>query len=307
MSYLDNYRDRIDFRAPASGGSYESRMTDNIRADWEKNPSYRKVLVEFPNDTKKNIRIQTAKKSVGVDKIYVHPDDKLEPGAIIASLQNYAWLVLDTRYIGHVFQQANIVRINRVLKWVVNNTVVNQQVRVKSYSRVDGIDEFYYFTTPENTINIFLPYSELTSTIKRDQRFMIDKLPYKISKIDNFTHAGVTILFAIEDIRNPNDTDDIADYTGIVEPFPPDELLLLGEDTIRYGDDETYMLIEDGRPVIPNWSIQEEPSFVTLTVEDGVATLEVDFSLEHIGKIIVLEAEYNGEEYSKSILVVSLV
>ena len=67
------------------------------------------------------------------------------------------------------------------------------------------------------------------------------------------------------------------------------------------------MLVVGDIPVEADWSIQGEPSFVVLTVEDGVATIEVDFSLEHIGKIIVLQAYYNEEEYLKSILVISLV
>ena len=307
MSFFDQYRKRVEHRAPTSGESYEERMIDNIRADWEKNPSYREVSVLYPDGITKKVKIQTAKKTVGVDKIYVHPDYRLVSGSIILSLQDYAWLVLDTQFIGHAFQQVNMVRINRTLKWVVNHTVVTQQVRIKNYSRVDGIDEYYYFTTPENTINIFMPHSELTNTIKRDQRFMIDKLPYKISKIDNFSHVGVTVLFAVEDIRNPNDTDEIADYTEIANPLPVDEPVVLGKDSIRYGDDESYMLVVGDIPVEADWSIQGEPSFVVLTVEDGVATIEVDFSLEHIGKIIVLQAYYNGEEYLKSILVISLV
>lgn len=307
MDYFDKYAERIRVQGTLTGESYEERMIAGMRKDWEANPSFRKVCVEFPDGTTQQIRIQTAKKTVGMDKIYVHPDDKLVSGAIILELQEYAWLVLDTRYIGHVFQQANIVRLNRTLQWIQNNIIVNQQVRVKSYSRVEGTDEYYYFTTPENTINIFLPQSEKTMQIERDERFMIDKIPYKVSKKDNFTHIGVTILFATEDIRHPNDTDEIADYIGLPTEVPIGVYYIEGAPTIRYGDYEEYILKLDGTIITPVWSLLNSPEWATLTVEGDMASIEVEFSSEHLGKTLVLQATHEAQTHVKSIMVSSLV
>jgi hypothetical protein len=306
MDYFDKYAERLRVQGTSTADSYEDRMIAGMRQDWEKSPSYRKVCVEFPDGTTQPIRIQTAKKTVGMDKIYVHPDDKLVSGAIILNLQEHAWLVLDVRYIGHVFQQANTVRINRTLQWIQDGELLTQQIRAKSYSRVDGIDEFYTFTTPENTINLFLPQSEKTNKIKRDHRFMIDGIPYKISKVDSFTYVGVNVLFAIEDLKHETDTDEIADYE---EPtvIPEGEYIIQGPASIKYGDYEEYTLQVDGTVITPSWSVLDSPSWLTLSVIDDIATIEIEFDSAHIGKNIVLQAEHEGITYIKSVMVSSLV
>lgn len=306
MDYFDKYAERLRVRGTSTADSSEDRMIAGMRQDWEKSPSYRKVCVKFPDGTTQSIRIQTARKTVGMDKIYVHPDDKLVSGAIILNLQEYAWLVLDIRYIGHVFQQANTVRINRTLQWIQDGELLTQQIRVKSYSRVDGTDEDYYFTTPEDTINLFVPQTVHTNKIRRDYRFIIDGTPYKISKVDRFTYVGVNVLFAVEDLKHEGDTDEIADYE---EPtiIPAGEYIINGSALIKYGDYEEYTLQLDGTILTPTWSILNNPSWASLSVVDNIATIEVEFSSEHIGKNIVLQAEYASIIYTKSIIVSSLV
>lgn len=307
MDYFDRYAERMRVRGPLTATSEEDRMIASMRQDWESNPSFRLVCVKFPNGTTKQIRIQTSRKTVGMDKIYVHPDDALESGCIILSLQDYAWLVLDVRYIGHVFQQANIVRINRTLKWIDNNAILETMVRVKGYSRVDGVDEYYYFTIPENTINIFLPKTEQTVTINRDRRFIIDGLPYKVSKVDNFTHTGVTILFAMEDLGHENDTDEIADYVEITPETPVDTYVIEGLDILPYGGVGEYTLTVNNTTVTPIWSMLDSPAYAYLVVDGSIATITIESSLKHIGKVVVLQAVYEEQTYLKSILISSLV
>ena len=201
MNYLDKYSERLRARGTSTSMSVQDGITNTIRRDWDVSPSAVVVKVTNPEQVERRVRIQTAKKTVGIDKIYIHPDDELHSGDVIHTLQDFSWLVLDTKLIGHIYKQANIVRINRILKWVHKGEVLEQPARVKNFSRVDGVDEYFHFTMPENTLNIFFPLSERTATIRRDERFMIDKLPYKVTRVDNFTYTGITVLFVVEDIE----------------------------------------------------------------------------------------------------------
>lgn len=306
MDYFDKYAERMRVTGTLTATGHETRITDGLRRDWETSPSYRKVCVDFPDGSTQQIRIQTARKTVGVDKIYVHPDDKLMSGCVILSLQEYSWLVLSTSYIGHIYQQANIVRLNRRIKWIENNTLHDVPAWVKNYSRVDGVDEYYYFTTPENTINIFLPRTDAVELIHRDHRFMIDKIPYKVSRVDNFTHVGATILFAIEDIRNPGDTDEIADYIEIAPAPEPTEIYLDGPTEIIYGDSESYMLKNETDVLPAVWSI-DTVDWATSETINNILTVNIANSREHIGKSLLITASYNDIDYTKAILVKSLI
>lgn len=307
MDYFDKYAERMRVRGTLTATSEENRMVDAMRADWENNPSFKRVCVEGPDHKVRSVRIQTTKKTVGMDKIYVHPDDAIHSGDIILSMQDFTWLVLDTKFIGHVFQQANIVRVNRNLKWIANNVLYEQKVRVKNFSRVDGTDEYFYFTMPENTINIFLPLSEISQTLIRDIRVMVDSIPYKVTRVDNFTYIGVTVLFLTEDIRNANDTDEIADYIEPITPVPPEEIVIMGSEGIIYGFDSNYSLEQGGTKLLANWEIIDAPTWCTLTVLADSVNIKVQSNLSHIGKSIVLKATYNEVDYFKTILVKSLV
>jgi len=304
MDYFDKYSERMRVRGPLDGSNQEDRMIVSLRNDWENNPSARRVCVTSAEGEVRQVRIQTTKKTVGTDKVYVHPDDNLNSGDVINALQDYSWLVLDTYLIGHIFKQANIVRINRVLKWIVEDIVYEQPIIAKNFSRVDGTDEDYFFHMPENVINVFLPLSSKTSTIKRDQRFMIDKIPYKVTRADNFTHTGVTILFVIEDIKNENDTDEIADY---VTPVVPQEIYIDGKSEIIYGFSASYNLIVNEEPVSPTWSVSEIVDWFSFSVDEDTAKIEIAPDVQHIGKSLLLQAEYEGALYYKTILVRSFV
>ena len=306
MDYFDKYAERLRVQGTLTAKSEEDRMVEGMRRDWESNPSFRRVCVLQPDGTKKHIRLQTAKKTVGIDKIYIHPDDRVVSGSIILSLQEFAWLVMDVRFIGHVFQQANIVRINRVLKYMDGDVVKTIQARVKGFSRVDGIDEYYYFTMPENTINVFVPYNEETAKFTRDKRIMIDKIPYKLSRVDNFTHTGVTIWFLVEDIRNPQDTDEIADYIEPAEP-PIVETMILGPEVIPYGFSGNFTLTDGINILSPVWGLETTANWVTLTVLNDVCTAQISRDSAHIGKTIILQAEINDTVYIKPIMIGSLV
>lgn len=306
MDYFDKYAERMRVRGPLTATSEEDRMINAMRADWENNPSFRRVCVENADGIVRSIRIQTAKKTVGMDKIYIHPDDDLNSGDIILSLQNFSWLVLDTKLIGHVFKQANIVRINRNIQWIANEILYEQTARVKNFSRVDGTDEYYFFHMPENTINVFLPLSEKTQTLTRDVRLMVDKLPYKITRVDNFTYTGVTTLFLTEDIRNTNDTDDIADYIETVSS-PTEEVFIVGDSAIPYGFKATYVL-QTGTDILPaSWSTLEEDNWFDLLIIGDTIQVSIKSNITNIGKTITLVASYDGELYYKNIIVRSLV
>lgn len=307
MSYFDKYSERIRTQGTLTAKAGEGRLTNSLRRDWDTSISAVRVTVRTPENTLKNVRIQTARKTVGMDKIYVHPDDKLHSGDIIQSLQDFAWLILDTKLIGQIYKQANMVRINRIIKWVENGIIYEQAVKVKNFSRVDGVDDYYFFNMPENTINVFLPLNEKTATIKRDERFMIDKLPYKVTRLDSFSYTGVLVLYVVEDIRNAADTDEIADY---VEPVPPitDDVFIEGPSEIPYGLDAIYTVSTANTTVPATWNISPEPWFtvIDLGLALGVQII-IKRDKDNIGKSIELEAEYEGETYGKFILVRSLV
>lgn len=307
MTYFDKYIERVRSQGTLTAKAGQNRLTDSLRRDWDTSISAVKVAVQSPDGNLKNVRIQTARKTVGMDKIYVHPDDVLHSGDIIQSLQNFSWLILDTKLIGQIYKQANMVRINRIIKWVENGTLYEQAVRVKNFSRVDGVDDYYFFTMPENTINVFLPLNEKTATIKRDERFMIDKLPYRVTRLDSFSYTGVIVLYVVEDIRNPADTDEIADY---IEPVPPiiHEGYIEGKSEIPYGFDALYTMSMANTTVPANWSIDPEGElwFTTEETESGIR-IAIKRDVGNIGKTITLTAEYDGETYSKTVLVRSLV
>ena len=307
MSYFDKYSERIRAQGTLTARTGEDRLTNSLRRDWDTSISAVKVAVRTPEGALKNVRIQTARKTVGMDKIYVHPDDQLHSGDIIVSLQDFSWLILDTKLIGQVYKQANMVRINRIIKWVKDGIIYEQAVRVKNFSRVDGVDDYYFFTMPENTVNIFLPLNEKTATIRRDERFMIDGFPYKVTRLDSFSYTGVIVLYIVEDIRNPGDTDEIADY---VEPIPPitNDVFIEGPSEIPYGLDAIYTVSTANTTVPATWNIPTE-SWFTVT-ELGLALgvqITIKRDKDNIGKSIELEAEYDGETYNKLILVRSLV
>lgn len=306
MDYFEKYAERLRIRGTLNADSVQERMTDDMRRDWENNPSYRQICVTAPDGITRSVKIQTTKKTVGIDRVLVHPDYELHSGDIIHSLQDFSWLVIETKWIGHVFKQANIVRINRVIKWMVGDEVYEQAVRVKAFSRVDGVDEYYFFTMPENTLNIFLPLSEKTATLVRDKRIMIDKIPYKVTKSDNITYTGTTVLFVTEEIRKATDTDEIADFIETESPSIPTEIDISGPSSIIYGFAASYSLLENGVEVEPVWSV-ESAKWFKCNVVGNQAEIFVVGKTENIGKSIVLTATYNLETYTKVILVQSLV
>lgn len=303
MSYLNNYRDRLKCK----NSTEENRMIGSVGKEWDKNnPSAREVKVLRTDGVFSKVRIQTGKKTVGIDKIFIHPEDKIYSGDIIFNLQERNWIVLSVSFIGHIFQSANIFRINRVLKWQINGKLYEQLVAVKPFSRAEGTKDFEFFTEPTDSLSILFPNNSKLSTIKRDARFMIDGLPYKVTKFVRTQYEGTTVLYVAEDLKNENDTDSVADFIKN-ENEPITESFIQGKNEIIYGFSEEYSLLVDGELVSPTWSLDPSSKWAKLKQENGKATVSISKSLDHIGKTIELKASYNEKEYSTSLIVRSLM
>ncbi len=306
MSYLTDYKEYIKYKGITSSNNHENRMLDKISHDWNySNPSARKVKVVRTDVSAAKVRVQTFKKTVGFDRVYVHPKDKLYSGDIIKNLQERSWIVIETSLRAHLFQIANIVPINRILKWQSNGVVYEQMVEVKPFSRVQGTKDFFFFTEPEDVLNILFPNNLKLKTIQRDQRFIIDDTPYKVTKFSRTKYLGVTVIYIKEDMGSPDDTDNIADY------IEPDEVSItdgiIGKNEIIYGFSETYQLRIDDEIVEAEWNIETQLNWVTLKTNEMNAEISIERSLEHIGKVFELTAKYEGKIYSITILIRSLM
>lgn len=303
---LDAYKMRLRLQGTVQGEGREERMLNSARKNWEfNNPSFRTVDVLRNSGERDRVRINTAKRTVGVDRIFVHPDDTLAVGDIILSLQNTTWLVVEVKMVGHLYLQANLFIVNREIEWVAGGKKYSTLCRAKNFSRVDGTIEFYFLTMPENTIHIFIPLNEDTATITRDTRFFIDDLPYKVSRIDKFTYQGVATLYAKEDLIENTDKDGLANENELQDGATLEGII--GPSQIPHGGAANYSLTEDN--VV--WSILDQPSWAELFYEEQFVTVKFDFGSDKVGNTVVLQAlfEKEGEvqELTKVIFVDSLV
>jgi hypothetical protein len=205
----------------------EQDITDNIREGFYDNPNWYNVYKNDDNSTTYDVIINRGdkkSKSNGYKELISYPYD-----TIVFNIGDYihwnydgtdsVWLLisLDKQYSYNV--NGRIVRCNHTLKWKNSNNVTKSYCCFLSnevkYS--EGVFDNKYMRIGDGQYNAIIQANADTNTLKRDDRFVINDVVYKISYIDKATNDGLYLITLIEgQVNTANDdlVNDIADNTG---------------------------------------------------------------------------------------------
>lgn len=204
------YQDRLNAYKIGTKDNQIDLMKNQIINDFLTNPSYFSVDID---GTARDVHITDDEKV----KVLCKPNEGINVGSII-TWKTHKWICIETNNNDDVQVIGEIKKSNHILKWKnASNQTISYPAIVENFrSQTDGIHEDKFLIVGDNELFVTLSNNSDTSILTRDFRFIIDNIPYKISKPDSVTKPGLVILTLIEDPKR--DTDDlvngIADNTS---------------------------------------------------------------------------------------------
>lgn len=165
---------------------------------------------------------------------------------------NFIWITINSDTYKYPTSSTNIRRCNWTLKWYNDEGVLVQEPCIVDYAKMIGsaMGNIDARQTREGNYDRFVYLSRNTETlkIKRDKRFFIDGLVFRITKIDTIGHYGLVEL-SLEEHQINYETDDvvngIADYY-IKNPVDISNIgtteILEGSSTIAIGSNAVWSI-----------------------------------------------------------------
>lgn len=307
MGYLDDYRSLIN-GLKAGKADKNERIKEGIRTNFlSGNPSYALVQSINKDGVVEDKEVLTTASSKTLNDaqgelILSHPDQPLESGMILRGLRGKDYLVLRVRQVGEINQEAFIMKINLDIKWMGTNEILESPICV--LSKTGSFEKNLFINVPDGLSVGFLQKNNVTKTLIRNKRFMIDDIPYKIIRKIGYEYENVIMLLLAEDQLTGQDVNGICDYVEIVTPAVlPREIV--GPITLIRGKSQAYKYLVNGVETQPDeWIIEPSVEFATVDNTGFVTTIN---NLKYIGKTFNLKARLDLDTESKTITIVSLM
>ncbi len=220
------------------------------------------------------------------EKIILAP---LDTGLGVGSIFEWGddnWLILTVEKLSiptHI--KGKIRYCNHVLKWYNGPTLLECPAHVIT-NRGVGIDEGttggLITVEPSLVIVAIVPYTDDTSSIKRDQRFIIDSVPARVTSIDDVSVQQLRIITMKEDIVDMGR--DIPD-DSIADVYVADT------ETGQVEVDDVVYAIEGSKSIVWNQS-----SNYTAKIDDDIAANVVFTGLHDDLAMVVSEETENPAE-----------
>jgi hypothetical protein len=297
MSAFDHYRTKFQQTKEGTKEAEQENLKRAISQDFTRKATFRLGIQVSPTGEESQIRLQTTRKRGFKSEFLVHPEDILTPGNLVKDLSGKEWIVEEVVDIGEVMLKATLYQSNFTLKWMLKpGEEIETPIRVMAKTQLDALDQEKYLYLPSDMKILLLPLDEKTKSIKRQKRLMIDGLPYKVVKDEKFDYEGCLTLTVEETQKGEWDSEEVCDYHKPVEPTPPPQptTYITGPTTILRNFSEKYYLFVGTTQVITGaiWTINN-PLF-SLSVKDGVATVEAPKDTKHIGEEVIINCQYFG-------------
>ena len=306
-------------------GSRERRIEkarEALRNKFSSDPSYFQVDALEPDgitETVKEIKVINADYATHLNPARInsryfvaHPDSLVKAGTVLFDLYDSDWLVTSSANLTEIVDRGMIQRVNYIAKWMKDGSEVENFSLITGVSRrSDGIEENFYMTIPNDSIMLHFPKNELTDTIKRDMRFMVRGMPYKINRIDGYTDPNLYFMIATEDQLNYRDNIEkgICDYEESTDPVT--DLIITGTEHIHVGMEYTYKVenIPGGQTLVSFQISSGEEYIDTSSVSLGNKTLKLWLKPDSkIGEFITLIAHTSTfASVEKTLRIVSML
>lgn len=151
---------------------------------------------------------------------------------------NYTWLTINMDIYKSPTAAVNIRRCNWALKWYDDNGIYREEDCIVEYVKMIasamGILEGRQMREGTYDRFIYLANNEHTINIKRDQRFFIDKLVFKVTKIDTIAHNGL-IELSLDEHQINTEVDDMVNYIADATTKAPTDNSNVGTTEGIYG------------------------------------------------------------------------
>lgn len=221
MTYLDDYKKRLEANGSTVGESFANYTKDLINKTFADSPFYQVVPI---NNVNTGVRVLSTKFS-HVKNLLFKPEVVLNKGSYVG-LDGATWLMIDFSNDG-IYSKSVVQRCNDVLKWKNSSGTIKEYKCVATDSAISNTSfdlenqQQVSVTLPIGELNVFVQLNNDTSTITEKQRFIIGNRPYKVVGINNvndvFNGVGMLkISMKLDTIATGDDfTNDIAVNTSI--------------------------------------------------------------------------------------------
>jgi hypothetical protein len=141
---------------------------------------------------------------------------------------DYYWIVYNTNNIASDTNKVKIRRCNYTLNWYNSVRTLIQEPVVLDYFKLSDDDTLIYgrnMIVGEGVRYILMQSTTDAMALRRDDRFIIENIAYKITSYDNTTKNGMTMLI-LEEHQVNDVTDDVANKVAnkVVETNSGNEL-----------------------------------------------------------------------------------
>ena len=320
MSVFDNYGERMKRDEKATRDRRIAAATRSMTNKFESDPSFFEVEALEPDgitQSVKKLKVINADYATHLNPARVnsryfvgHPNTPILTGTVLFGLYDSEWMAISTANLTGILDRGMIQRVNTKAKWILDGAVAESFTVVSSVSRRSlGTETDDYMILPNDAVMFNFPKNPLTSTIKRDMRFMVGGMPYKITRIDSYTDPAMYYMVAEEDQLNPTDNREL----GICDYVFPDSPVVTpgikGEQYVSYGTVYQYTAIPPNGEVVVDWQVVERMDLVEKSFQTSVGfTLEVKNQRNIIGKQIQIQFTTDfGHTYTKVLTITSLL
>lgn len=322
MSIFDNYTIRMETKDTSARARRIERIRYSLSRQFEADPSYFEANAVEPDGLtasyKKlkviNANYETHLNPARVNSRYFisHPDTPIASGTVLFDIYGADWMATSSANLSGITDKGMMQRMNFIAKWVKDGAIAQSYSIITGVSRrSDGVDENFYMTIPNDSIMFHFPKNNLTSSIKRDMRFIVQDMPYKITRVDGYTDPNIYYMIAVEDQLNSKDNLDlgIADY---YEPDATSDLVITGEEYVSFGMEYVYTVqnLAEAETVI-TWELLQGLDYIkqhTFNSTSGTATIEIKNERNVIGKTIEIRIiTSTGRVRNKLITITSLL
>jgi hypothetical protein len=219
ISYIDDYKARINRTGGNIAGSLQLNVTNFINNSFKDSPFYMSIPID---GTMTDVRIVSDDDKDPDKKTLLFRPQTVKNRGSIAVIDGYNWMIMDF-FDNPMFPKASIYRCNEVLKWKDKSGNIHQYpciVKILSDREID-LKSDKMFEMPYNKFVVNVQYNQDSINIILAQRFIFKQSTYKVVGKDDSTkviNGNGYISFVLEQTpSNPKDdfVNQIADNTSI--------------------------------------------------------------------------------------------
>ncbi len=317
LSIFENYATRVNDKDYSGRDRMIQKTRYSLQRRFEQDPAFFQLNSLEPDGVtngSKRLKVVNADYVVHLNHARIksryfvaHPDDFIHTGTILFDLYNSDWMVTASANLTEIVDRGMMQKINYNAKWVEAGILKENLALVTSVAqRSDGTDSNHYLTMPEDAILIHIPKSEKTKSLKRDIRFMVEQIPYVVTRVDRYTDENLIFLTAVEDLLKDGDSIEkgVCDYH--ITTY--EGLEIVGNEFIRQGMNNQYILKNNGEKQNATWEVLQGSEFLQIQqVEDYVLNIKTNLNGAMLGKNIEIQATLGENVETKMLTITSFI